>query len=296
MSVGVRAQLYRIDGEPNSQKMQNIDEMFQLVFEDLFALDEALDSVSGGSSSDLPDPVTVPHGGTGLTTVAQGDLLYGSAADTLAALAKNTTATRYLSNTGSSNNPAWAQVALATGVSGNLPVGNLNSGTSASGSTFWRGDGTWATPSSAGWTLITSSTPSGSATVNFTGLAGYTDLRIVVSGVTFGSNARPQLRVSVDNGSTYLSSSGDYIGVQGNGTGTTPTELNFYDTPATGARYGEIFLEGINITGAPKTARSTFFNTDAVNLSLIPNTNDVDAVRVFAAVNFTGGTIYLFGR
>jgi hypothetical protein len=73
----------------------------------------------------------------------QGDVIYASSADTFAALAKNTTATRYLSNTGASNNPAWAQVNLANGVTGNLATTSLNGGTGAAATTTWHGDGTW---------------------------------------------------------------------------------------------------------------------------------------------------------
>ena len=59
---------------------------------------------------------------------SQGDVIYASGANTPARLAKSTTSTQYLANTGSSNNPAWNEVALDTGISGTLPVGNGGTG------------------------------------------------------------------------------------------------------------------------------------------------------------------------
>lgn len=105
------------------------------------------------SAVDLTTDVTgilpVPNGGTGANTltgvlvgngvsavtavaIAQGDLFYGSAVGVLSALAKDTNATRYLSNTGASNNPAWAQINLANGVTGILPLANGGTGSNLS--------------------------------------------------------------------------------------------------------------------------------------------------------------------
>ena len=74
--------------------------------------------VSGSSASPAWSSTTFP------VTCSQGDLFYGSASNVISTLSKNTNATRYLSNTGSSNNPAWAQVDLTNGVSNQLPLAN----------------------------------------------------------------------------------------------------------------------------------------------------------------------------
>ena len=63
-----------------------------------------------------------------------GDIIYASGANTPARLAKDTNSTRVLTNTGTSNVPAWAQVTLTSGVTGTLPVGNGGTGITSLGS------------------------------------------------------------------------------------------------------------------------------------------------------------------
>ena len=70
-------------------------------------------------------PILATDGGTGITVYAVGDILYANSTTTITALTKDANATRYLSNTGASNIPAWAQITLSNGVTGDLPFANI---------------------------------------------------------------------------------------------------------------------------------------------------------------------------
>ena len=106
------------------------------------------------------------------------------------------------------------------------------------------------------WTLISSwAYTSLVPNVDFNGLAGWSDIRVLLRGVTMAGSGQRSLRVSIDNGASFLSTSGDYVYIDSAGAESLLTTLNMHATASAAARSAEMEICGFNLASF-KTAQA----------------------------------------
>ena len=135
--------------------------------------------------------------------------------------------------------------------------------------------------------------------IQFTGLAGANDIQIIADAITASVSGSRQLQVSTTNGSSYSTTSGDYVEVSATGVRTNRGSFCGGFTDSTAARSLQFTIQGANITGSYKSnvcVQSASGST--VSMIYVVSTDDIDAVQLNNqnGGNATGGIIYVLTR